>query len=485
MNNLLPGHLFKGRNKWWLLIIASIIFIAYQIDNIPRTDEEYLGEQVYWLMHKGKVSSELGYHNLGYDIYQSIYHKLFVYSGYAFCTIFGWSLLTLHTVSFLYFLLFLAVFYFYCRSRYGSTTNYLFFAAVILLPFNQDLLYAVGSFRPEVMLMALGFAAYALLEKYLKAGKPSTLTLSAFCAGLCMFAHLNGVIFIIAGCLLLLIKKKWKAAITYSAIAIIAFFPYFIDILYNADLAYFWHQFTHDPVLHSSETHWYSFLLKIVNEQSRFLFTEKQIMLTASLVATLTLSYKRLKQTHATLLLYTLILILSLAIVCPSKSTKYMVIYLPFLYIILVEGWQYIEASGIGSKLYTMRILLAASMLISLFYSGRQITTNVVNLRSGGIVAEHKALANKIRENHKTISLLAPRLMIFNELGKFNRLQDIEMIATENFIAYLNSSDINYVIFSEEDRKYFHLDQLLQEKDSPLIRKDSTAHYLLTEVRKR
>lgn len=484
MNNLQPYYLFKGKNKWWLLLIASIIFIAYQLDNTPRIDDEYLGEQVYWLVHEGKVRSDLGYSDLGYNTYQSIYHKLFVYSGYILCTIFGWSLSTLHAVSFIYFLLFFVIFYFYIRSNYTSTNNYLFFTVVFLLLFNQDLLYAVGDFRPEIMLMALGFAAYALLERYLKADKISALILSAFCAGLCMFAHLNGVIFIIAGCLLLLLKKKWKAAIIYGAVATIAFSPYFIDTLYHADLTYFWHQFTHDPILHSSETHWYSLLLKIVNEQSRFLFTEKQIILTASLIAVLSFSYKKIKQSHAMLLLYTLILILSLAMVCPSKSTKYMVLYLPFLYVILVEGWQYIEASGIKPKIYTIRFLLAAGILVSLFHSGRQIKTNIANLRSGGIVSEHKALANKINGNHKTINLLAPRLMVFNELGKFKCLQDIGLVAEENFRKCLSSSDIDYVIFSEQDKNYFHLDQLLQEKDSPLILKDSTAHYLLTEVKK-
>jgi hypothetical protein len=161
-----------------------------------------------------------------------------------------------------------------------------------------------------------------------------------------------------------------------------------------------------------------------------------------------------------------------------------MVLYLPFLYVILVEGWQYIEASGIRPKIYTIRLLLVAGISVSLFYSGIQIKTNIANLQSGGIVAEHKALASKINGDHKTINLLAPRLMVFNELGKFNRLQDIEMVAEENFKASLSSSNIDYVIFTEQDRNYFHLDQLLQEKDSPLILKDSTAHYLLTEVKK-
>lgn len=239
MNDLRPYYLFRGRNKWLLLFIASIIFIAYQFDNIPRTDDEYLGEQIYWLIHHGKVRSDLGYHDLGYDTYQSIYHKLFIYTGYVACTAFGWSLYTLHFVSFFFVLLFLVIFYFYTKSGYTSIHNHQFFAIITLLLFNQDLLYAAGDFRPEVMLMFLGFAAYALLEKYLKQNKTSSLILSAFCAGLCMFAHLNGVIFIVAGCLLLVFKKKWKDAILYGIVATIAFLPYFIDIFCNADLAYF------------------------------------------------------------------------------------------------------------------------------------------------------------------------------------------------------------------------------------------------------
>jgi hypothetical protein len=483
MITLQPCHLFNGKNKWWLLLLASIIFIAYQIDNIPRTDDEYLGEQVYWLIHQGKVRSGLGYHDLGYDTYQSLYHKLFIYSSYAVCTVFGWSLYTLHSVSFFYFILFLFIFYFYIKSRYASTHHYQFYAVVTLLLYNQDLLYAAGDFRPEIMIMALGFTAYALLEKYLKQNKTGPLILSALCAGLCMFAHLNGVIFIVAGCLLLLFKKKWKAAMLYGTVAAIAFLPYFFDVLYNANLAYFWHQFTHDPVLNSSVTHWYDPLLKIVNEQTRFLFTEKQIILTASLVVVLIFSYKKLKRSHAALLLYTLVLIISLALVCPSKSSKYMVLYLPFLYVILVEGWQHIEASGVKPKIYIIRILIAIGILVSLFYSGKQIAGNIVNLRSGGIIAEHEVLTSKINGDRKTVNLLAPRLIVFNELEKFNRLQDIEMIAEENFRNYVSSSDIDYVIFSERDRNYFHLDQLLLEKDSPLILKDSTAHYILTEVR--
>lgn len=207
--------------------------------------------------------------------------------------------------------------------------------------------------------------------------------------------------------------------------------------------------------------------------------------MTTILVVVLLLSYKRLKQTHTTLLLYTLVLVVSLALVCPSKSSKYLVLYLPFLYVILVEGWQYIEASGIKSKVYFIHILISVSILISLFYSGRQIIANMVNLRSGGIIEEHKVLANKINGDPQSVNLLAPRLMVFNELGKFNRLQDIEMVATENFGGYVLSSDIDYVIFSKQDRNYFHLDQLFREKDSPLILKDSTAHYILTEVKKR
>ncbi|RZK46771.1 MAG: hypothetical protein EOO94_02060, partial [Pedobacter sp.] len=325
------------------MLFAILVCVGYQLDNIPRTDDEYLGEQVYWLLKAGKAKSNLGYGDLGYDHYQSMYHKLFVYCGYLSSYIFGWSLYALHLVSYLCFIVFVFLLNYYVKTLRPSSQSNLQWMVLVLLLFNQDLLYSIGTFRPEIMVMMLGFAAYISLERYCRSGSYKHLSLSAICAGLCMFAHLNGLIFIMAGCGLLLFQRQIKAAIFYGLIATVAFLPYFADVLYYADMAYFFRQFAADPVVHSGTSHWYGFLVRIAEEQIRFLFTEKQIVLTATLVLILLFTYRTIKAKHRSLLIYTLLLVLGLALVCPSKSTKYMVLYLPFLYIIIVLGWLTLE----------------------------------------------------------------------------------------------------------------------------------------------
>lgn len=471
---------FKSKLKYGLLLLGSLIFIAYQIDNTPRTDDEYLGEQVYWLMHTGKVKSDFDYGN-GYDVYQSIYHKLYVYTGYVFSSAFGWSLLSLHAVSLCCFILFIYLFFRWCKSQYGPVLDFRFYGVLLLLLFNQDLLYAAADFRPELMIMLLGFASYALLMQYFKNGNNKAFIVSAICAGLCMFAHLNGLIFIGAGTLLLLFRRNYKAAFGYALIATIAFLPYFADVLIHADLTYFKDQFLHDPILSDQHRYWYTPFQKLAEEQSRFLYNEKQVALTAILLIVLAGAYKKLQEQHRYLLVYTLILVFSMALVNPSKTTKYMVVYLPFLYLIIMEGWYYISMRPKKTFSIALSIVVAISMLISLFYSAVQINNNFRQLKTGGIVAENEQIVAHIQKDlsHKTI--LAPRMMVFYQLGKCKRLLDIEHIAMTGMAGQIRRSDIDYVVFPRHDACY-NLPQLMQQAGSLLLIQDSTQHYILAKV---
>lgn len=463
-------------------MVAGLLFIAFQIDLNPRTDDEYLGEQVYWLLNKGVVQSHLGYSHLGYDHYQSVYHKLYIYSGYLSCRLSGWSLFSLHAVSLLCFILFVVAWYLYTRQ--DTDRNFSFFFVLIFMLFNQDILYAAGSFRPEIMVMVLGFVSYMGLMNYARSRKRGFLIASALCAGLCMFAHLNGMIFIIAGCLFLSLQKMYKAALLYGLLAGFAFSPYFADVLYYADLNYFRKQFYSDPVLSAQLRHWYDPLLRLFNEQSRFLFNEKLVIFTVTLLLILGFTRSRIKVARPGLLSYTLILVGSLALVCPSKSTKYTILYLPFLYMILAEGWLQLEAAVNKTKVVSIRILLATAVLISIINSAQQIVSNVATLRSGGLITEHILLAGSIKEPHRTVALLAPRVMVFNEVGKFKHLQDIGLIASENFKAYIRNPGVDYIIFSQQDRSYFNAARLLSESGSMLRLVDSTPHYWLIQVKR-
>jgi len=474
--------LFNSRKRYWFLAIAVLIFVAYQLDNTLRTDDEYLGEQVYWLMQVGKVKSDFGFGNLGYDVYQSIFHKLFVYTGYVSCSVFGLNLYALHAVSLLCFAAFIGVYYKWIQYRYGSTRNFRFYGVLILLLFNQDLLYAAADFRPEIMIMFLGFSSYAILMLYFDKGKMLYPAIAGIAAGLCMFAHLNGVIFIVAGLGLLLGKKQFKAFFIFGIMACIAFLPYFTDVLLHADLTYFWQQFMHDPVVSEPHSAWYKPFLKLAEEQSRFLYNEKQVILTGMLLIALIGSYKKLKTHNRALLFYTLLLVLSMALANPSKTTKYMVVYLPFVYMIIMEGWYWLSLSDKKRTLIVFQCLFIVSIAVSAFYSVRQIKANIENLQTGGFIAENERIASKIPTDIRQADVLCPREMVFNQLGRFKKLQDVEMVSKEDFSRFLKQSDIDYVIFSERDKAYFDLGALRQHPESGIQVLDSTQHYVLMRV---
>jgi hypothetical protein len=474
--------LYDSSLKNWLLIFEAIIFIAFQIDNSPRTDDDYLGEQVYWLAKIGKVKSDFGGSVVNYNTYQSIYHKLFIYVGYVFDKLFGWSLLSLHAVSMCSFLIFIFVFYKYSKIHLSNENKFRFWAVMLLLLFNQDLLYAVGDFRPEVMIMTLGFGSFILLERFLSKRKTLDLIAAAILAGLCMFAHLNGLIFIAAGTFLLIYKGAYKQSVLFVVIAVIAFLPYFTDVWLNADFNYFKTQFLQDNVVTGVHRNWYTPFIKLVDEQARFFYTGKQIPFTLLLLFTLIFSFKKLKEQHKNLLIYTLVLVFAMAVTNPSKTSKYLVLYLPFLCLIIANGWIYIRNQKKSSVPF--HVLLAGTIIVSIIYSTLQIKENIKNLNTGGIVAENKKILAKIPEHFKTLHLLAPRNMVFYNLGKVRELQDIEGICDKDIIDLLHHSDINYIVFSKRDQKCFDLPALLKNENQLLQITDSTEEYKLVKVKR-
>jgi len=480
------SSLFKSKWKYWLLLIAGLIFIAYQADICPRTDDDYLGEQVYWLMHTGRVKSDFGYTVLGYDTYQSIFHKLYVYLGYLSSEMFGWSLLSLHLVSLFFFAVFVALFYRWCEREYGTSGDYRFYGVLLLLLFNQDFLYACADFRPEILLMSLGFASYILLLRYLEKNTVAALAGAGICAGLAMFAHLNGAIFIVAGIVLLAYSRRFSAVAIFLSLAILAFLPYFFDVIYNADFGYFRRQFLNDPILTGQHRYWYTPLLKLVEEQSRFLYNEKQVVLTLILIVVLAGAFRKLKTQQALLLLYTLTLIIAMAFINPSKTTKYMVVYLPFLYLIVMEGWRILaEEEGRKKWLRALQALLIISVGISLFYSVRKIGENVESIRTGGVIRENERILAAVPGDLSALHFLGPRAMVFNNIGRLKRLQDIEMISKEELTNFLKVSDVDYLVFSLRDQAYFDLPELLSREPQLLQVCDRTQHYVLVKVNRK
>lgn len=461
-----------------VFFIAALLFVLYQCDVNPRMDDDFLGEQAYWTAKAGVTKSELmrGYGGIGQENYQAVFHKLLVYHGAIMIKLFGWSAGSLHLVNFLHLGLFLLIFYRFIRQRFPDEPA-LSFAAVTILFLNHEFAYGSGSFRPEIMIMTLGFGSYYALDTYLKKerGSYGWLLLAALLSSLCFLTHLNGMIFIVAGFVLLLRHKRYLQAILFGAVSSISFFGlYLADVLAHADIPFLIFQFRHDPALSGDDFSWYAPLVKLWAEQARFLYNEKEVPFTLALLAALIFGYRYLKQRLGHLLLFVLTLILTLALYTYSKTPQYLIIYGPYFTLIFLQGWKAVEANGKAYQKWILRVLTLAFVTINLGYVVLRDMQNIKAYSQDSVTEINHKLAMRIPEVHSLTDVLAPNDFVFNELDSFRRIQSMGKYnfyrtfhnqPLPTFNALLDSArkyEIRYVIFSPEDVDKFGVRRELQ-----------------------
>lgn len=346
--------MLKAANKenvlfYFFLFIAVGTLLGSYYQRFIFSDDAWLGEQAYWLAKEGVVRSELFSGRNSYDIQKLIYHKLFIWQGSLVIQLLGWKVLHLKLISFLYLLGFIGVAYCYFKS---SRQLKLFLPFIILL-FSHNLIVQFSFFfRPEIMVMFLGFVSFIFLSKsivtFSNHGKRNRwIFFSGFIAGLAMLGHLYGLIFIMAGGLILLFRKLWLAVLLFGLGAIIGFLPFFIDIIPNWKL--FQTQLFNDFAV-SNATDGFSFsiiylLKKLLSEQMRFFHSEIEIAMTSVFLISLILGWKQIRASRLMRLHfdYLIITIVSLALIAHDKTFKYLVLYLPHILVIMAFVWKNIK----------------------------------------------------------------------------------------------------------------------------------------------
>jgi hypothetical protein len=465
--------LFNSKSGLVLLGFITIIYCSTVNFHFVRTDDDVLGEQVYWLDKVGYVKSELmrGYNNIRIEEHQTVFHKLFIYQALLFVKILGWSLPVLHTVSLFYSILFFTILFYYLRSKFPHYKEMFFFIVCAFLLHHNFAWFSSG-FRPEIMLMTLGFISFILLEKYLSDKKFRYLLLGGVFAGLGFLTHLNGLIFIAGGGILLLANRQIIPALLFGFTAATVFSIFFIDIFYFTSLDFFWFQFRNDPALHKSNFSLFSPLLKLRDEPMRFFHSEKEIIYSIPVLLSLILAFKYLKQAHRNLLIYTAALAFTLGIYTYSKSTKYLILYLPFIMIIMAEGWAYLEQEGSNAKKIILRTFILIYFVYSIVLSGIR---GLDNFKTGSIENYTHSLSEYISGNNQNI--LAPPYYIFNEIKDDNRIMGIIRFAyipeshgypVINLSQLLDSAkayQINYIILDDFHFTHFNAGRDLKDTD--------------------
>ena len=192
------------------LLAVALLYLYSLWHREPDVDDAWIGEHAYWLAEKGYVKSELMHGITNQQERNIVHHKLFTLNGALFITLFGFSLWTLKSVSLMWLVIFTIVFFITIRRKEGSPAAWF---AMLLMAVNAFIFQYSFVYRPEIMVMTLGFISWLLLDQYLQNRSSPALIFSGLFAGLAAAAHLNGLIFIMAGGLLLVWNRKLFPAI--------------------------------------------------------------------------------------------------------------------------------------------------------------------------------------------------------------------------------------------------------------------------------
>lgn len=465
-------------DRKWLLTVLSLLVLIY-LSSIPgRTpdiDDAWIGEHAYWLNEAGHVKSELMRGITEQEDYLIVSHKLLVLHGAAFIDLFGFSLYSLKSVSLIYFIIFLFIFYYHAvRIRKILSFNEWLFSMILFFSFPWIFKYSF-LLRPEIMIMTFTFTAYIFLENYLKKGHASVVYLipAGLVSGLAVATHLNGIVVTGAGFLLLLINRRWAGAIVFSLFSLVTTSIYFFD--FNADYSFSWwyYQFSSSPALDSINgiPVYLQPFVNLLKEQQRFFHNPKIIIFSALLIATLFVGVKKIWKDYPRLSLFTLLLFILTALTAVHKSRQYILIYFPFLVIMISKVFSWLSNKEIGKFRFgsqkTIRFLLGALLVIfiggSAFYNF-QLTLNKFN------PVANEQITNKYlgQENLEGTNIIAPMTFIFNEIEDLGRIHG-EVCYTElkkedpriygrGFLAKADEFDIDFIYLTPYYRHQLGMD---------------------------
>ncbi len=289
--------------------------------------------------------------------------------------------------------------------------------------------------------MFLTFISFNMLAKVLNqkddlnAGKRWLyLVISGILSGLCGVAHLNGLAVALAGSILILVNKNVRLLPAFLIGSMVGFSLYFYDFSDGYGFT-FWKQQLFQSVLgtNGGTTDVVSYMANsLLKEHMRFFHDLSIIGFSLLLIVSLIAGFKHLMKEHRLMLQYTLILWLIVALLFTQKSRQYVLIYLPFLVIIIsivldmfikgtpgLKQWIYKGAGRLTFILVTI-VFIVGSTLFNIKTAKEKYSVN----QNRQLVIEH--IGNDVSE----LRIVAPMEFIFNEIVNFKSIQGERLYTT-------------------------------------------------------
>jgi hypothetical protein len=475
------GHKTIYRILLALLAVQLAFYVYSLFGRAPDIDDAWIGEHAYWMAKEGHARSELMRGWTSQEERVVIHHKLLTLHGAGFIKVFGFSLYTLKAVSLLYFLLFLAWFYYYTvRLKKIVDHRQLILAALLIFSFHFTFKFSF-LFRPEIMIMSMAFFSFSLLEKVAEPHRKALLfsLLPGLLAGLCFAVHLNGLAVVAAGFFFLIWAKKWKETLVFSIGALIGMSLYFYDFTPEYGFHFWKDQLVQSVMGRGSEVPDPVFYLlkNLAREHMRFFHDTSVIAFSLVLIISLVAGFRYLAKDHRNLMSYTFLLWLFVAVFSMQKSRQYILVYFPFLVILmtLVLDKMITGQPGLSRLIYRMPVKIFLAILFLLYLVG----TSQHNYRT--VKNKFSPMVNRelsqefISGGSDTLKIVAPMEFIFNEIEYFGRIQG-EGLYTQlqksdttirggAFLRKTREFDVDYILLSPVYRRNLGMD-IYQEGDT-------------------
>ncbi len=452
--------------KQTLLGIGGAFLVLFVISLYNRylgSDECWFGEQSYWLLRDGFVRIESMPGILGLSEHCYVYHKLFIIMGSAVIAVFGWSVTYFRITSLAFFLLFLWFFMRYMGKNISKYNKKHIVLAVFLIVVNPMMAMKSFEFRPEIMLMALGFMSFYSLDNYrTHSEKIIWPVLGGLFAGMAFLTNMNGVAFCVAGFLFLLMAKEHKGLAVYSLMCLVVVSFFFFDLLGKDAWQTFTYQLTNGMNNRINENvvndGYLQFIMnktiRLAKEHERFFWSIKTMFFSALFFLAFFSSFKKLKTKYKSVLMYMILLVVSNNVFGSHVAERYVVFYFPFMSLVIAI----FLVDLIKHKLMIIRVLAILIFIVqigaSFFFVSGIISKN------HDFVAEHELVFKKI--DSRDAKILGPWDLIYNgmethRLYSFKTYEYIDHIngykmTQQQFLAKAHEHKIDFIVLPESMR---------------------------------
>ncbi len=414
--------LFSEKTLTGIMVLGALVFVVSMWNRYIYIDDAFFGEQAYWLAKDGVVKTVTLIDFLGCDVRLFSYHKLNIMVGAALIRLFGWSVNPLRFTTLLFFLGFVATYVTYFkqnRPNFGREKQQMTIA-LFLIVFNPLIVLYAFTFRPEIWVMFFGFLSYMLLEKSIKKEDSIPyILLAGVLSGLAFLTHLNGLIFSVAGFVVLAFARKWRSVLMFSVSAGTTSLLYFFDLWQKGHLATWLYQIRNWP--DNNATNYLSenigdFLMNVVvklsEEHQRFFWSDRVWVISTFFILAILFNFRYLVSKHRLLAGYTLTLILALNIAGSQIAERFLIYLFPFMALIISFELTHIvkKAMPVRKTIYMLLLLLQVILVAKMF-------VGIFQKNGPQVQVTHEIMSHIHDKNART---LVPYTMIYNALDEYN-----------------------------------------------------------------